>query len=244
MLLSHTQLKRTWNIDYCFAKTESLGTKSFLSFFLFLNNQSWYYAVYLNLWAWGSVNGRMTISITPKYPCLITSIELDCTWEGFSATEKIPWLGVGGGVLDGEQSCRAVVDGRVCGVWVCSSSSSFLFPSQNEPGTIGQLPKPPPDNNIGKKKKKKKWLDRRGEKEEESNLVATTVGILQTVLSWGLGNPTPELKPAGMENGAFFPRERTCQMQNNITWSLSVEELAVTHFLYCASGGSLTEQKI
>ena len=41
-------------------------------------------------------------------------------------------------------------------------------PSQKEPGTIGQLPKPLADNNMGKK---------RGE-EEESHSVATTVGML------------------------------------------------------------------
>lgn len=57
----------------------------------------------------------MTMSITPNYPCLITSVEPDRSWEGFSATEKIPWLGVGGGVLDGEQSSRAVADGGVGG---------------------------------------------------------------------------------------------------------------------------------
>lgn len=107
----------------------------------------------------------MTVSITPNYPCLITSVELDCSWEGLSAAEEILWLRVGGGVLDGEQSWRAVVDGRVCGVWACSSSSSFLFPSQNEPGTIGQLPKPLPDNNMCKKN----WFNREGKREEESD---------------------------------------------------------------------------
>lgn len=104
----------------------------------------------------------MTTSITPNYPCLITSVESDCSWEGFSATEKIPWLGVGGGVLDGEQSSQAVVEGRVGGgLWVSSSSFSPLSPPLNEPGTIGQLPKPLPDNNMGKKKPQ---FNRRAEK--------------------------------------------------------------------------------
>lgn len=127
----------------------------------FFYNRSWHYAVHLSLWAQGSVNGSMTMSITANYPCLITSVELDCSWEGFSATEKILRLRVGGGVLDGEQSCRAVVDSRVGGLRVSSSSSSFLSPSKNEPGTVGQLPKPPPDNNMGKKEAQ---LNRRGEK--------------------------------------------------------------------------------
>lgn len=36
----------------------------------------------------------MTLSITPNYPCLITSVEPDRSWEGFSATENIPWEGM------------------------------------------------------------------------------------------------------------------------------------------------------
>ncbi|CAB1412458.1 unnamed protein product [Pleuronectes platessa] len=83
----------------------------------------------------------------------------ECSWEDF------PPLRSGGGVLDGEQSRGAVVDGD-CGLEVgvggllegcpppSSSSSSFSFypTSQNEPATIGQLPKPPSDNNTGEKK--------------------------------------------------------------------------------------------
>lgn len=68
------------------------------------------------------------MSITPNYPCLITSVEPDRSWEGFSATEKIPWLGVGGGVLDGEQSCRAVVDGGVGGTVGLLLFFLLLFP--------------------------------------------------------------------------------------------------------------------
>lgn len=136
-------------------KTESLGTNSP---FLIISPD-----IMLCIWVYepgGSVNGSMTMSITPNYPCLITSVELDHSWEEFSATEKIPWLGVGRSVLDGEQSCRAVGDGGVGRLWASSSSSSFLCPSQNEPGTIGQLSKPLPDNMD----KKKPYLNRRGEK--------------------------------------------------------------------------------
>ena len=58
------------------------------------------------------------MSITPNYPCLITSVEPDRSWEGFSATEKIPWLGVGGGCLGwGTKpwSCRGLWGSRTAG---------------------------------------------------------------------------------------------------------------------------------
>lgn len=119
------------------------------------------------------------MSITPNYPCLITSAEPDRSWEGFSATEKISWLGVGGGVLDGEQSRRAVVDGRIGGtVGLLLTLTPPTPPTplpQNEPGTIGQLPKPLPDNNMGRNETP--FKQKRGE-EEESHSVATTVGML------------------------------------------------------------------
>lgn len=73
------------------------------------------------------------MSITPNYPCLITSVEPARSWEGFSATEKILWLGVGGGVLDGQQSCGAVVDGRVGG-----TVGLLLLPSSRPPHKMNQ----------------------------------------------------------------------------------------------------------
>jgi len=62
-------------------------------------HQSWQYGEYLSWRAWGSANGCLTMSTTPNYPCLIASVELNHSWEGFSTTEKIPWLGKGGGRL-------------------------------------------------------------------------------------------------------------------------------------------------
>lgn len=184
------------------------------------------------------------MSITPNYPCLIASVEPDRSWEGFSATEKILRLLVGGGVLDGEQSCGAVVDGRV---W------ETMGWGWDFGGLGGLLPLNRPSLSCPTHKMNQhQWASsqtavwqqhgweetpvkqKRGE-EEESHSVATTVGMLKTVLSWGLGNPTPELEPVGMENGACLPWERRCQMENNITWSLDVGELAVTHFLCCVS---------
>lgn len=41
-----------------------------------------------------SGHGKLTRSITTNHPCLMTSVELDCSWEGFSAFEKIPRSGV------------------------------------------------------------------------------------------------------------------------------------------------------
>lgn len=86
---------------------------------------------------WGSVHGKRTTSITTNHPCLITSVELDSSWEGFSASEKIPRSGVGGGrVLDREQSGRAPLDGMVG-----EDGSAPLF-----------FLKPLPDNITGREK--------------------------------------------------------------------------------------------
>lgn len=81
----------------------------------------------------------MTTSITTNHPCLITSVELDCSWEGFSASEKIPRSGVGGwgwGALDWEQSGRDPLDGLV---WEYGSALLFFL-------------KPLPDNIMGEEK--------------------------------------------------------------------------------------------
>lgn len=178
------------------------------------------------------------MSITPNYPCLITSAEPDRSWEGFSATEKISWLGVGGGVLDGEQSRRAVVDGRIggtVGLLLTLTPPPHPHPSpktNQEP--LGSCPNRCLTTTWAEMKP---HLNRRGEKRKRVIRWPPLWECCKLCFSWSLGNPTPELEPAGMENGACLPRERRCQIQNNITWSLGVGELAVTHSLCCAAGG-------
>lgn len=90
----------------CSAKHQNKKFPKFF-FFFFINIIS-----SVGLRVWGSGHGQMTRSITTNHPCLITSVELDRSWEGFSASERIPrseW----GGILDVEQSGRAPLDGMV-----------------------------------------------------------------------------------------------------------------------------------
>lgn len=151
MVLNHIQLYYRR-----FVALLNTKTKRFQRFFFFFFK----YCIISSLRVWGSGHGKMTRSITTNHPCLITSVELDCSWEGFSASEKIPWSewGAGGAILDAEQSSRAPLDGMV---WEYGPVPLFFL-------------KPLPDSIMGREKPQSdKSLGGQG-----THLVTTTVGIL------------------------------------------------------------------
>lgn len=120
---------------------------------------------------WGSVHGKRTTSITTNHPCLITSVELDSSWEGFSASEKIPRSGVGGvGSWIGNKAAELLWTG-----WFGSMGLRFSS-SWNRCLTTSRAERNPSLTKLGG------W---------GTHLVTTSVGILLTVFSWDLGNPVP-----------------------------------------------------
>lgn len=139
--------------------------------------------------------------------------------------------------MDGEQSCGAVVDSGLGGLWVGEGVGVGFPPpppphhpsSQNEPGTIGQLPKPLLDNNMGKQRPQKRETGRRERVIRWPPLweccklcFPEALGIPNQ--SWNL--QAWKRRPASLERG-------------DVSWRTSVDhlvgELAVTHFLYCAN---------
>lgn len=152
-----------------------------------------------------------------------------------------PVVGVGGGVLDVEQSCRAVVDGGVGGLRVSSS-----FPShkkKNEPGTIGQLPKPLPDNNMGRKKLQ---LNRRGEKRKRVIRWPPLWECCKLCFPEALGIPHQSWNLRAWKTGPASPesgdvRWRTTSLDHSVWGSWQWRTFSTVH---CASGGSLTGQKV
>lgn len=112
MVLNHIQLYYRH-----FVALLNTKTKSFRRFFFFFK-----YCIISSLRVWGSGHGKMTRSITTNHPCLITSVELDCSWEGFSASEKIPWSEWGGGGYLGCGTKQQSSSGRYgLGVRACAS---------------------------------------------------------------------------------------------------------------------------
>lgn len=160
----------------------------------------------------------MTTSITTNHPCLITSVELDCSWDWFSASEKIPRSGVGGGWGLGRSWMGNKAIELLWMVWFGSMGLLlfFLFPSQNEPGTNGQFPKPLPDDSMGKKKPQLNSTRR----ERKKALWWPPLWEYCKLCFLRPWESHTKLEPVGMENRAWFPRERTCQMHSSITRSL------------------------
>lgn len=123
----------------------------FFCFFLIISG--------VDLRVWGSIHGKRTTSITTNHPCLITSVELDRSWEGFSASEKIPWSGGWGVSWIGNKAAELLWTVWFGSRGLCLSSSFSL--------------KPPADNIMGKGKPQfDQKLGGQG-----THLVTTTVGI-------------------------------------------------------------------
>ena len=179
------------------------------------------------------------MSITPNYPCLITSVEPDGSWEGFSATEKIPWLEWEG--VSWMRNKAAELSWTV-GLEDCGSPPRSPHKKKKKPGTLGQLPKPLPANNMGRKQLQ---LTRRGEKRKRVIRWPPLWECCKLCFPEALGIPHQSWNLRAWKTGPASPesgdvRCRTTSLDHSVWGSWQWRTFSTVH---CASGADWQDRK-